>query len=738
MSKFTSYFSSKSPLRWLLFLVVTVILGVTLLALPPQFQRLSFGVMIGTVLAVMLLELRHQYHPLKYARVSFVIAIALFGCSAYFYQLQHRAGFIGFYLFLLSLPFIRLSFILIPTTISHANQDTLQGQDVIRWHWVVASILFMTLLTMSNIPTVWVQPFHHMLGLVDASPHSQMLLLALGLVSLIHGFGGHLLPRRIKWQRHHTILLGIVLLGGAIRLWKLETTIHMFVDEFFFLRDVANLNTMPQSILFPTTAPTTDIFAYLQMQFVNLLEPSLTSFRLVTPLFSMLALVVVYGLVRQLFAIRVALISAFLLAVLPVYIHFGRIGMNMVVDPIFGMLGFTYFLRGLRHHQLSDFAMAGIAFGLTHYFYEGGRIFLTLFFICWFIWSVVFCRRDPLFRLPTIKQLLVMVVCFLMVSLPVYHTLWSHNQSFMQRLNATRSPDHLIAERLTEFMSDIDLGHLGAPIQRYVQTPARDNFYQSDDAYILPVLVPFFLLGLGVLLWQLRTLRGALLVWWALGVAIANGLISDMFSAPSPRHIVVYGILMVITAVGIYTVWSVLTAWLAERWHRWISICFVLYLGCIGVYQVNYYFHTIVPNFHENVFTALSVGSVRRPAYDDMILRAVTLPENTTLHVFTQTLFSHNHRIDVPEFYGRFRDEFRVDHMMVSHLTVDYFENLPADRHHVFTFTQQYAPPIIDMIEQVFDITKIEASSFDIPDDVEMIFYYTQNLNAPISETHYP
>lgn len=739
--------SVKPPFRRLVFLVITLLIGGVLLSLPPQIQRMLFGLMLLVVFVIALPDIRssvqqfmltrysiHQQHPLRVARVSFVIMLLLLGLSAYFYQPQYIDNFLGFYLFLLSLPFIHLSFALIPTAVPHAHTDIGHASGVIHWRWIGVSIICMTLLTMMNIPSSWVQPFHETLGLVDASPHSQMLLLCVALVSVIWGFGGRLRPSRFIWQRHHTILLGIMLLGGGIRLWNLEYTIHMFVDEFYFLSDVINLNTVPQQILYPTSAPTTDIFAYMQMQLVNFLGPSLTSLRLVTPFISMLAFVAIYSFVRQLFSLQVALISTFLLAVLPVYIQFGRIGMNMVVDPIFGMMGFVYFLRGLRHRGLSDFAMAGVMFGLTHYFYEGGRIFFTLFFILWLIWIILFCRRDPLFRLPNLKQFTVFIFCFTILIVPLYHTLWSHNRTFTQRLDATRGSDFLLSERISDFLLDHKLGYLGAPIQRYVQTVANDNFYQSENAYILPFLVPFFLLGFGLLVWRIRTIHGATFVWWALGGAIANSFIFEAFSAASPRHIVVYGVLMVITAVGLHALWSVLTERIVAPWRHRVQIGFLVILGCIGVYQVDYYFNTIVPNFHKQVFKTINNSGRPRPAYDDMILRAVTLPENTTVHVFTDALFSSNHRVDVPQFYRRFPEEFVVKHMFTRQLTKDYFEALPRDRNHVFTFTR-YHQPILEMIEQTLTLTKIEGSPFDIPDDVEMKFYYAPiQISSSISE----
>ncbi len=670
-------------------------------------------------------------NQLRFARLSFLLTCVLLGLSAYYYQPRYIGNYTGFYLFLLSLPFIRFSFPLFSETPSHANSDTAEPSNVIWWGWLAVSVVCMTLLTMMNMPQTWMQPWQQTLGLMNASPHVQMLLLCIGLITVIHGFGGHLLPHRINWERHHTILLGIVLLGGSIRFWNLEYAIHMFMDELLFLADVIEIESDTLPIFLPSTNAFTDNFGYMQFLVKQVTGASLTTLRIPSVILGVLGIIGIYVLARQFFSVRLALLSAFLLAIMPVHIHFSRIGINNMAGSALGIWLFVYVIRGIRDQRLGDFAIAGVLLGLTHYFYEGERLFFIPFVILFIIWSTLFCRRDPILRLPQIKPLMITIFCTILVITPLYHTLSSHNHTLTQRLNVSRSPDFLIKEGLTDFLLGSELGVIGAPIQRYVQLVDYDDFYQAEEAYISPFLVPFFLLGFGILLWQIRTIRGSLFIWWVLGVAIGNSLIFDGLSAPNPRYVVVYGILMLVSAVGIHTMWAVLTEWVQERWRRWVQVGFLLYLGGLGLYQVGYYFNTIVPNFHEYVFTRLAIDGTPRPTYDDMILRAVQLPENTTLHVLTNLTISEGHTSHVPQFFGRLPDEFIVEHTLVDDFTIDYLESLPRDRNHVFTFMSYDESALVETIEQVFDITQIESSPFDIPDNVEMKFYHVSMTNKP-------
>lgn len=658
-----------------------------------------------------------------YPQVCFVIAIGLILLAAYYYQPQFSDGFSGFYLFLLSLPFIRLSFPLFRTTAPTSTTNP-TGSSTIRRVWIGISVVCMGILTVTQNPEAWAQPIHETLGLVNTSIHVQMLLFVVGLGSLIYGFDVRLLPHRITWQMHHWLLLCILALALIVRLWNLEYAIHKFIDELLMIRGINAIELKSVKMLLPQANPFTDVFSYFQFIVNQIIRPSLTSLRIPTVIFGVLGVAGIYALARQLFSLRTALLSAFLLAFMPVYVHLSRVGINNIVGGVIATWAFVYVLRAMRSQRLSDFAITGVLLGLTHYFYEGDRIFFTLFFVLWMIWSALFLRHDPHFRLPNRKQWTVLILCLGVLIVPFYHALWSNNRPLTHRLNVTRDPEFLLRERLTDFLLDNEIGYIGSPIQRYVQYPIMDNFYQSDYAFVLPYLVPFFLLGFGILLFQIRRIRGSLFVWWMLGVAISNSFIFDGFSAASTRYVVVYMVLMVVVAVGMNTLWTVISLWVSLRWRRWVHIGLMVACIGIGLDHVSFYFTSNVPAFLHNVHTTEAPNGGRLlPADEDMILRAVELPSHTTVHVFTNGLFSNDLKYEVPYFYDR-AHEIRIEHRFLSDLTPNYFRTLPHDRDHVFVFRPFYDSDLLPTIQRYFTITEAEGSPFDIPYEVEMYFYF--------------
>jgi len=719
---------------------VTLLLAIVLLLLPPTLQRLSFYliILVGLVVAIL------RFTPISsqdiqasltdrqtLIKISAGIAVILIALAGWFYQPEYIVRFYGFYLFVLSLPFLWMARHLFAFD-TPTNDTPHHNKLIFRPIAIIVALVAFAMLMGINIPDEMKGDIHLTLGLFKVPTHIQMGLLGIGIGGLIVGFGANLLPYGFQFKRHHLLLIVLIGLGGAIRLYNLEYTLHLFVDEFFFMNDVIEIRDSITNMYFPRQGSSSDVYPFFQSIFVTLLGPSLTSLRLASPIISMVGLLVVYAFACQLFSVRVALISVLLVAVMPVYIQFGRIGMYMIADPIFGMLGFVYLMRGMRSGYMGDFALAGIMFGMSHYFYEGGRLFFTAFLVCWLIWMTLFGRRDPLFKLPNLRESFALIFCFAMVIVPIYHTRLQYDFVMTERLNATRTPDFLLTDRISEFLLSNEIGYLGSPLHRYVHDVARDNFFRSDFAYILPILVPFFLLGFGLLLFKLHRTQGALLIWWTIGVAIGNTLITDFLSAPSPRHIVVYAVLMVITAFGIDRLWQLLDTHLRIR--RWIiSALMIIYLGYVSVFQVDHYFNATVPYYYERVHgTVLSRGIVR-PAFDDMILRAVELPDNTTLHVFTTTLFPVTHHREVPRFFQRSREDLRIIPQDVTELDRLYFVALPRDKDHVFAFARRHQEIALGWIQQFFVVTQVEGSPYGISEDAEMLFAY-----APLSANPTP
>lgn len=107
---------------------------------------------------------------------------------------------------------------------------------------------------------------------------------------------------------------------------------------------------------------------------IGLLGQSIFALRLPWVLVGTVTILTTYLLVRQLLGWRLALATAVILATYHYHIHYSRLGSNQISDPFF--LSMTLFLlyRGLDQQMKISWALAGVAAGLSFYFYAGARL----------------------------------------------------------------------------------------------------------------------------------------------------------------------------------------------------------------------------------------------------------------------------------------------------------------------------------------------------------------------------
>src|SRR5690606_27829994 len=124
----------------------------------------------------------------------------------------------------------------------------------------------------------------------------------------------------------------------------------------------------------------------------DILGHNLTGLRIFSAVFGTLTVPALYLLARELFDRRTALLAALLLATFPPHIHFSRLGLNNIADPLFGVLALAFLVRGLKRGGLRDYALSGVMLGLTQYFYEGGKLLYPLLFGAWLLLALCFWR----------------------------------------------------------------------------------------------------------------------------------------------------------------------------------------------------------------------------------------------------------------------------------------------------------------------------------------------------------
>jgi hypothetical protein len=460
------------------------------------------------------------------------------------------------------------------------------------------------------------------LAFLHGAPNGvQAALLIAGAALLVWGLGG---PRRARSALNRDLwpLVIVTLVAFALRVVRLEDAVHFYVDEGNFVEGVLKLQAEPHIKLlgpFNWIAAFTWAYPYMQYVSVSIFGPSLLALRLVSAALGTLTIPAVYLLGRALFDRRAALLAALLLAVFPPHVHFSRLGLNNIADPLLGTLALAFLTRGLKGGTRRDFALAGVFLGLTQYFYEGGRLLFPVLALAWAGIGLMAWRTRA-------RRLLLTALAALIVAAPVYVTLAAWQMPLASRLSrqalpAEYWPSLLLSGGDSGLVTAYMREQLVPPLLHIISLPDESAFYYGgDSALVLPFMLPLLALGAAAAL--RRPAAGALLLLWIALAALGNSLLKD--NVWTARYVVIFPPLALLLGVGLAAALKLLARIPARR-RREAAPALLVALICAA--QVAYYFGPHLARYNQQI----------RPEHDqqDVMFRARSFPPGTQIYIVT-------------------------------------------------------------------------------------------------------
>lgn len=265
------------------------------------------------------------------------------------------------------------------------------------------------------------------------------------------------------------------------------------------------------------------LFFALPATAISMLGRTYAALRAPSALAGALTVAGLYWMARPFFGRPTALLSAIVLVSLNLHVHFSRIGLNNIWDGLFAVLTVGFFWRGWQSGRRGYFVAAGLVMGLSQYFYASALL-LPLILGSWFGLQLVFNRSVARQRLP---DLLSMALVALVVYLPLGLFYLSHPTEFLAPLNRVS----LLRAGWFEGMQRTT----GLPIWRIVLDNFRDAalgftmvplraWYGAGKPLLLPLPAGLFVLGVALLLSDLRAPRSWLPLLWIAGVTAIGAL----------------------------------------------------------------------------------------------------------------------------------------------------------------------------------------------------------------------
>jgi hypothetical protein len=280
--------------------------------------------------------------------------------------------------------------------------------------------------------------------------------------------------------------------------------------------------------------------------------------RLPSALAGSLTVLFLYLLTRELFDKDLALIAAAFLSTFPYHLHFSRIGVMTIQDPLVAAFTLWLVVRALHRDSLSAYLWAGIATGLTFYTYVGGRLVLPLAFAAFFFVAI---RRRGYLR-THIRQLGIYTLSTIVSIAPMAAFWLLHMQDFFSRFNQVSIiPSGWLAAELTHpgrTLGGILLDQFARTTLAYIGWSAGGNFFNSPQPYLTILGSLFFLFGMGIAIQRWRDPASLILLTWFWTVVFIGGVFTITPPA-STRLVMTIPAVAIFVAIGVKKVLDVVT-----------------------------------------------------------------------------------------------------------------------------------------------------------------------------------
>ncbi len=350
------------------------------------------------------------------------------------------------------------------------------------------------------------------------------------------------------------------------------------------------------------------LWFYLQAGALLVFGNNVAGLRMLSALLGTAAVPMLYVFARPLYGRSVALAAAALLAVYHFHIHFSRLGVNNIADPLLALAAFAAFFHGYRRASLAGFALAGVLLGLGMHFYMGARL-APLIVMGVLAHQLVF-DRARLMRLR--HHILMMVAGYLVGFGPLLSFFIAHPEDFTARLAVVGVfQSGWFEEQVSAGESPLALlvGQLYNGFGAYTFLPDQGAWYDPLMPLLDPVSAALFFLGLALAVVRIRRPGPALLLGWVAGASLFGGVL--IVNLESPRFVTTAPALCLLVALGLQQIGS-LAGWALRRRPaaRWAVVA--VGVAALAAWNFSFYFWEYTPRriygwLNTEVATAIGV-----------------------------------------------------------------------------------------------------------------------------------
>lgn len=416
----------------------------------------------------------------------------------------------------------------------------------------------------------------------------------------------------------YDILILIILLASALRLWRLDLVpVSLFSDEVdvgYQAYSLAQTGKDYMGNLLPSQVESLAdkkpaLFSYTLIPSVAIFGISPLGVRLPAAFFGILDVFLIYLIAQLFFKNKViSFLSALLLAISPWHIQFSRSGFEAIEMLSLYLGGLYCFVKGLNHYKW--LVLSSVLFGLTLWAYHSAKVFLPITIIC-----LITIWRKELVRVPK-KYLLISILALILVSAPIgWDVLFGGgtqrfnstsifaDQTITGEIGAKRLQDQQISHETSPSVSDRFFHNQTTSfaekiINNYFQAYSSEFLFIKGDPNLRHSLPDFgefykiealFLIA-GIIFLFLKNTDNkikTLIVLWLLLAPIPS-IITNDGGTHAIRLLFMLPPLIILIACGVYYLWEIIPL----RFRKYyVFITVIAFILSFIFYQHNYWNH---------------------------------------------------------------------------------------------------------------------------------------------------
>lgn len=403
----------------------------------------------------------------------------------------------------------------------------------------------------------------------------------------------------------------IIILSIALRFFRIGSIPNgIYSDEIVYAYNAYSILTTgndeygtPLPLAFKSFGDyKTPLYIYFFVPFVAVFGMNDVGTRMPSAVLGVVSVALIFQLTKTMgFGNRMALLSAFFMAVLPFGLQFHRMAHENTLVMVLVMAGLLFFFQSF--FRPSHLIAAAVAFSLSMYTYHDARVFIPLFLL-----FLGFIYREHLYK--QIRTTLAAAGVFFLMLIPLIgvftgEAAWSRpgrtiifsDGGIISAIEAARSEDTYADRLVGRVFHNKPVNFTMRFIENYLMHFSPQFLFFSGDpvkiyhtigsGVLLLVTAPALLLGLAFLITR-RVLHAPVLIIWLFLAPVAASL--TRFVPSASRTLLMVPVLSILIAVGVLA----LIRYVGQSaWYRvllfTIACCFILNFS---YYLHMYYVHT--------------------------------------------------------------------------------------------------------------------------------------------------